>query len=184
MRNLGLAIGKAMYSVYSTILFISKIYKSYTNNLFKYRCMLYVVTYLFDRVSILVYIHFLIWYFLSLGVIFVTFCHFLSLLKCNVSGFGDITPSFKDELLYDLYRVAVLIWIFFGLAYIGGLGKDCPFLSLFNLVWPIWEKACLESEKVSNFFSENTNFSIKTELRGCVQVLHMYKYYFFISNCV
>ena len=120
-------------------------------------------------------------------VFFVTwchFCHFLSLLKCNVSGFGDITPSFKDELLYDLYRVAVLIWIFFGLAYIGGLGKDCPFLSLFNLVWPIWEKACLESEKVSNFFSENTNFSIKTELRGCVQVLHMYKYYFFISNCV
>ena len=97
--------------------------------------VMYVVTYLFDRVSILVYIHFLIWYFLchvmSLGVTFVTF---LAPLKCNVSGFGDITPSFKDELLYDLYRVAVLIWIFFGLAYIGGLGKDCPFLSLFNLV--------------------------------------------------
>ena len=97
--------------------------------------VMYVVRYLFDRVSILVYIHFLIWYFLchvmSLGVTFVTF---LASLKCNVSGFGDITPSFKDELLYDLYRVAVLIWIFFGLAYIGGLGKDCPFLSLFNLI--------------------------------------------------
>ena len=85
---------------------------------------------------------------MSLGVTFVTF---LAPLKCNVSGFGDITPSFKDELLYDLYRVAVLIWIFFGLAYIGGLGKDCPFLSLFNLVWPRREKTCLESEKVSKF---------------------------------
>ena len=39
-------------------------------------------------------------------------------------GFGDITPSFEDELLYDLYRVGVLIWIFFGLAYIGGIGSS------------------------------------------------------------
>ena len=39
-----------------------------------------------------------------------------------LKGFGDITPSFEDELLYDLYRVGVLIWIFFGLAYIGGIG--------------------------------------------------------------
>ena len=133
--------------------------------------VMYVVTYLFDRVSILVYIHFLIWYFLchvmSLGVTFVTF---LAPLKCNVSGFGDITPSFKDELLYDLYRVAVLIWIFFGLAYIGGLGKDCPFLSLFNLVWPRREKTCLESEKVSKFSQkiqillQNYKKYLKTEL--------------------
>ena len=46
---------------------------------------------------------------------------FLNLVN-SFEGFGDITPSFKDDLLFDLYRVAVLIWIFFGLAYIGGLG--------------------------------------------------------------
>ena len=128
---------------------------------------MYVVTYLFDRVSILVYIHFLIWYIfchvMSLGVTFVTF---LASLKCNVSGFGDITPSFKDELLYDLYRVAVLIWIFFGLAYIGGLGKDCPFLSLFNLVWPRREKPFLESEKVSKFSQK-----IRILVQLCMQII-------------
>ena len=118
---------------------------------------MYVVTYLFDRVSILVYIHFLIWYFLchvmSLGVTFVTF---LASLKCNVSGFGDITPSFKDELLYDLYRVAVLIWIFFGLAYIGGLGKDCPFFVPFQPNLTQTREFLFRESESFKFFSENT----------------------------
>ena len=47
-------------------------------------------------------------------------------MKSNTlfKGFGDITPSFKDEIKSDIYRICVLIWIFFGLAYIGGLGKQ------------------------------------------------------------
>jgi len=42
-------------------------------------------------------------------------------ISLTTVGFGDITPSFKDSLIFVIYRFMVLMWIFFGLAYIGGL---------------------------------------------------------------
>ena len=43
------------------------------------------------------------------------------MISLTTVGFGDITPSFKDSPFFVIYRFVVLIWIFFGLAYIGGL---------------------------------------------------------------
>ena len=42
-------------------------------------------------------------------------------ISLTTVGFGDITPSFKDSAFFIIYRFLVLCWIFFGLAYIGGL---------------------------------------------------------------
>lgn len=51
----------------------------------------------------------------------VPFFNFLLVISLTTVGFGDITPSFKDSLIFVIYRFMVLMWIFFGLAYIGGL---------------------------------------------------------------